>query len=247
MPTILIVDDDAFTRSGLSVYLGSLGHQLCEAGDVQTAWEFMNKVTPALVILDIMLPLRTNGRFINPPSEPHGISLGLRIKETFPLTGIVFLSAHQEYEAQVQHLMKQFLRSIAFLHKGGDMSRLNVAIQEVLAGRTHFQADTFNRQALATAVAAHFTSLEAPWIEQATAEFTRLSPREKEVAHLLSASYTPEYIAERLKLSKGSVDNLVSRIYNRLGLTDMKTDCPGLRPLAILIKVCLLYDIQHSP
>lgn len=246
MPDILIVDDDAFTRSGLTVYLNSLGYQLREAGAVQPAWELVLAAPPALVIMDIMLPLQANGRSPALPTEPHGISLATRIKEAYPTTGIIFLSAHQKYESQVQQLANRFMRSVAFLHKGGDMSRLEVALQEVWAGRTLFQADTFNRHALATAVTSHFSPLELPWIEQAVAEFGSLSAREQEVAHLLSASHTSEQIAARLGLSKGSIDNIVSRIYSRLGLTDMKAEGPGLRPLAILVKVCLLYDIQHA-
>ena len=160
--------------------------------------------------------------------------------------GIVLFSAHHEYEKEVFHLAQQYVRSIAFLHKGGDMSRLNIALQEVMAGRTLFQADIINKYVLATALSNHFTAAETPWIEQAVSELAQLSPREQEVANLLSASCSPETIAARLELSKGSVDNLISRIYNHLGLTEMKAQNPGLRPLPILIKACLLYDIQQS-
>lgn len=161
--------------------------------------------------------------------------------------GIVLLSAHQEFEKEVFHLAQQYMRSVAFLHKGGDMSRLEVALKEVQAGRTLFQTGLVNKYALTTAVTTHFTSAETPWIEQVLAELNHLSPREQEVACLLSASYSSEAIAARLELSKGSVDNIISRVYNRLGLADMKTQASDLRPLPILIKACLLYDIQQSP
>lgn len=246
MKDILVVDDDAFIRTGLQVYLSALGFRLREAGDVQTAWEMVLFSPPIAAIIDVRLPLRADSAIANLPIGAHGISLALRLKEAYPTMGIVLLSAHHEYEKQVQQMAQRFLRGIAFLHKGGDMSRLGLALQEVLAGRMLYQAEGVNKYVLATAVSSLFGPAEGPWIEQAVAELGRLAPREQEVAHLLAASYTPEHIAQRLGLAKGSVDNLISRVYTRLGLGDMKSEETGLRPLPILIKACLLYDIQHN-
>ncbi|GJM42839.1 MAG: hypothetical protein DHS20C20_31210 [Ardenticatenaceae bacterium] len=245
MPNILVVDDDAFSRNGLRIYLESLGYQVSEAETVQFAWEFVRSAVPPLAVIDLLLPLQSNGRSTPPPTQPHGIDLARRLKKSYPTMGIVLLSAHQEFEKDVLQLAQQQLRSIAFLHKGGDMGRLQVALEEVQAGRTLFAQDGINKFALATAVSTHFAVDERPWIEQAVTEFEFLSPREQEIAHLLSASHSSEHIAERLGLTKGSVDNIISRLYGRLGLTDMKTEAPGLRPLPILIKACLLYDIHH--
>ncbi|MFZ1398799.1 MAG: response regulator transcription factor [Candidatus Promineifilaceae bacterium] len=245
MPQILVVDDDVFARNGLRMYLESLGYQVSEAETVQSAWEYVLTAVPHLAVIDVLLPLQSNGCSTPPPTQPHGIELARRLKKSYPTMGIVLLSAHQEFEKDVLQLAQQPLRSIAFLHKGGDMARLQVALEEVQAGRTLFAQESINKFALATAVSTHFTPDERPWIEQAVAEFKFLSPREQEIAHLLSASHSSEHIAERLGLSKGSVDNIISRLYGRLGLTDMKADAPGLRPLPILIKACLLYDIQH--
>lgn len=247
MTHVLVVDDDAFVRSGLHMYLKSLGYQVHEAGDVQTAWEMVVLSPPEVAIIDIRLPQQRQNSPSSPPTEPHGLGLTLRLKAAYPTMGIVLLSAHQQYEKDVLRMTQRFMRSIAFLHKGGDMSRLDLALQEVLAGRTLFQAEVVNKYVLTTAVRNLFTTVETPWVEQAAAEFVRLAPREQEVAHLLSASYTPEAIAAHLGLSKGSVDNVISRIYNRLGLADMKAETVDLRPLPILIKACLLYDIQQSP
>lgn len=246
MANILIVDDDGFARSGLRLYLGALGHHSQEAGDVQTAWGMALNRPPDAAIIDIRLPLYASSQYPKSAAESHGIGLAARLKEAYPTMGIVLLSAHQQYEKQVQQLTQKFMRGIAFLHKGGDMSRLGMALQEVLDGRMLFQGDEVNKYVLATAVSSHFSDAEAAWIELALREFGQLSPREQEVAHLLSASHTPEHIAQRLGLSKGSVDNLISRVYNRLGLADMKDEELGLRPLPILVKACLLYDIQNN-
>lgn len=243
--TILLVDDDAFARQGLRLYLESLHYQVQEAADVQSAWNLIVSSPPQTAVIDIRLPL-TNNHPPTPPTEPTGIALAQQIKKNYPTMSIVLLSAHEEYEREVIGLAQQYMRSIAFLHKGGDMGRLETALAEVQAGRTFFQQDVVNKYVLETAVRAHLQPDETIWIDAALTEFDQLSPREQEITHLLAASYDSDHIAQTLGLSKGSVDNTISRIYTRLGLTDMKTEATSLRPLPILIKACLLYDIQQS-
>lgn len=244
MADILVVDDDAFVRSGLRSYLESLHYQVREAGDIQTAWELVLTTSPQTAIIDIRLPLYAHPQNSTPPIEPHGIAFALKLKQSYPTMGIILFSAHEEYEREVIQLAQQYMRSIAFLHKGGDMSRLDIALQEVQAGRTIFQSEIVNRYVLETAVRSHLSANEAYWIDQALSEFAALSLREKEIAYLLAAAYTPEAIAKQTNLTKGTVDNVISRLYLKLGLTEMKQDEAGLRPLPILTKTCLLYDIR---
>lgn len=137
MPTILLVDDDAFARQGLRLYLESLHYQVLEAADVQTAWDLVLASPPQTAVIDIRLPL-TNKQLPTPPTEPTGIALTQQIKKNYPTMSIVLLSAHEEYEREVMQLAPKYMRSIAFLHKGGDMGRLETALAEVQAGRAFF-------------------------------------------------------------------------------------------------------------
>lgn len=82
MTDVLIVDDDAFARAGLRLYLDSLGYQVREAEDVQTAWELALTKPPALAVIDIILPLQANGRSPSPPTKPHGLNFTLRLKKS---------------------------------------------------------------------------------------------------------------------------------------------------------------------
>ncbi|MFQ5421395.1 MAG: helix-turn-helix transcriptional regulator, partial [Anaerolineae bacterium] len=118
--------------------------------------------------------------------------------------------------------------------------------EQVKNGRNLFQHQVANKYVVETAVRTHFGADETYWIDQVLVELAQLSPREKEVACLLAVSYKADNIAERLGLTKGSVDNIISRIYLKLGLSDMKTDASALRPLPILVKACLLHNIQHK-
>lgn len=243
---VLIVDDDAFTLKGIASYLETLDYVPRCAGDAQTAWQMALDRPPQTAVIDIRLPVSAQDADTS-PTEAHGIALARRLKRSFPTLPVVLLSAHAQYEREVARLAPQFAGSVAFLHKGGDMSRLHHALQEVRAGRTVFQTDMVNHYVLETAVRDHLSSDERYWVDQALEQFDHLSPREQKIAYLLAASYSPDHIAAELNLARGSVDNAISRLYAHLGLTDMKKEDSGLRRLPILVKVCLLHDIRrHS-
>lgn len=246
MLKILVVEDNAFARYGQHLYLESLGYQVYEANTVQSAWETAMSVQPQFAVISLILPLTCSEISTPSSTELHGLSLTVLLKKSYPSMGIVLLSNQPEHEREVRHLLKQHQRSIAFLLKEGDMGRLNVALQEVMAGRTLFEPAGINKHALATAVKTYFSVNEIAWIEQVAAELSHLSPREQEIAHLLSASLSSEHIAQHLGLSKGNVDNTISRIYHRLGLNEMKIEEASLNRLPILVKACLVYNIQNS-
>ncbi len=243
MSKVLIVEDDAFARNGIQTYLESLGYMTAEAENVQKGWEMAVEWQPETAVIDIRLPL--DHSHTGPTVEPHGIALALRLKKAFPTLPIVLLSAHEKYEQEVIQMARRHVRGIAFLHKGGDMTRLHSAIVEVQAGRAVFNRSIVNKYVVETAVSSQFGEEERPYINQAVAEFPTLSPREQEIAHLIAAAHTPQSVAAHLHLSQSSVENRITHIYQKLGLTTMKTDNPTLRKLPILVKACLIYDIKR--
>lgn len=243
MMDVLLVDDDAFTRQGICAYLESLQFGVQQAGDAATGWQMARERPFPLAIIDILLPADANQTDI--PQEPKGIALTLKLKEAFPTMGVVLLSAHAAFEREVIGLAQRFVRSVAFLHKGGEMARLPMALAQVQQGRILLPAGV-NRVAVEAAVKSHIGYEELPWIEHALNHIPQLTPREREIAWLLATSYTPEGIAQRLYLAKGSVENSITQIYRKLGLADMREEDVGLRPLPILVKACLLADIRQE-
>lgn len=244
MSKVLIVDDDAFARSGIRTYLESLGYVAAEAENVQKGWEMALSWDPETAVIDIRLPLDTN--HTGSTTESHGITLALRLRKSFPTLPIILLSAHEMYAHEVIKMAQRHMCGIAFLHKGGDMTRLHTTITEVQAGRAIFNGSIVNKRVVETAVSSQFGEEELPFINQAVAEFPSLSSREQEIAHMIAASHTTQSAAERLHLAKGSVENGMTRIYQKLGLTDMRAEYPALRPLPILVKACLIYNIKES-
>ena len=56
MPTVLVVDDEPIVREVVVGYLEREGYRTLEAADGPAAKELVERETPALVVLDLMLP-----------------------------------------------------------------------------------------------------------------------------------------------------------------------------------------------
>lgn len=56
MATVVIIDDDASVREVVTAYLERDGHTVFSAGDAASAVGLFERVRPALVVLDLMLP-----------------------------------------------------------------------------------------------------------------------------------------------------------------------------------------------
>ncbi len=246
MQRALVVDDNAFQRNGISSYLTARGYAVEQASNAQTGWELALSFPPTLAVLDILIHDRRDISDTIPPREPHGIELAQRLKQAFPTVGILIMSAHPDYEQEIMRLTEQNLRGIAFLHKTGPSDRIEIALREVEAGRNLYQTDIPSPFVLETFVRQQFHDDEAFWVDQALLGFETLSPRELEIAHLVANSFNSDAIAEHVNLSKGTVDNIISNIYTKLGLSDLRQQSRHLRPLAILIKACMLYDIRSN-
>jgi len=86
--TIMVVDDDDDTREMLKIILHSQGFNVVDCSGGQQALDLMKETTPALVILDIMMP------------EMNGYEVLVRMKQN-PKTqnvDIIFLTAKGELD-----------------------------------------------------------------------------------------------------------------------------------------------------
>jgi DNA-binding response OmpR family regulator len=91
MPTVLVVDDEPIVREVVCSYLQREGYRTLEAGDGPTARALLEQSTPALVVLDLMLP-GTDGlelcRWIRGRSELPLIMLTARGEEADRIVGL---------------------------------------------------------------------------------------------------------------------------------------------------------------
>src|ERR687891_757982 len=91
MATVLVVDDEPIVREVVVRYLRREGYRTLEAGDGDEARELLERDTPNLVVLDLMLP-GTDGlalcRWIRARSELPVIMLTARGEEADRIVGL---------------------------------------------------------------------------------------------------------------------------------------------------------------
>jgi DNA-binding response OmpR family regulator len=92
MTTVLVVDDEPMVRDVVSRYLERDGHRVVTAEDGEAARGLIEREAPSLVLLDVMLPGRTDGlelcRWIRSTSDLPVILLTARVEETDRIVGL---------------------------------------------------------------------------------------------------------------------------------------------------------------
>src|SRR5436190_23889200 len=92
MTTVLVVDDEPIVRDVVIRYLQRDGHTILAAGDGEQARRLIERESPNLVVLDVMLPGETDGldicRWIRSSSELPVILLTARGDEADRIVGL---------------------------------------------------------------------------------------------------------------------------------------------------------------
>jgi len=191
---VIIVDDEALFRELLSRTLsaepGLEGVGVAEDGE--TAIRRAIDERPDVVLMDIELP-----------GELDGIEAALQIKKERPETGVVILSVHSE-RRYVTSLPLEDIQGWAYLLKQTvpDLATVVRAIQVSKAGMVM----------LDPAVMAGLRPRQGSAV-------ARLNPRHQEVLELLAQGYSNAAIAQRLRLSRKSVETYINAIYQELHLS----------------------------
>ena len=123
--SVLLADDHAIVRKGLRTLLKAEGdiEVLGEAKNGQEAVELTQKLRPAVVVMDITMPLL------------NGLEATRIILKTLPLTKVIILSVHGD-DAYVEQAAK--LGAAGYLLKQSSAALLSNAVRDVQKGRTFF-------------------------------------------------------------------------------------------------------------
>ena len=161
---VLIVDDHAVVRAGLSLLLEREGIvPLGQASTAQAAVERAAELCPQVVLLDVTMP------------GESGIDAIPRILESSPETKVVVLSMHND----PSYVSRAFdAGAQGYLLKEAADTELVTAVRQVAAGESYLSPTLGAR-----VVAAERT-------HQAEAAADPLSPREHEVLRLLALGHT---------------------------------------------------------
>lgn len=206
---VIVADDDVLLREGLASLLDRSGFEVVgQAGDGEQLLVLVRGHVPDLVVVDIRMP---------PSHTVEGLDAAREIREEFPETAILVLSAH----AEVEHAMKLLAggRGIGYLLK----SRI-VDVEEFL--------DTLNRIAKGGSVVDPALVQELVRARHRDDPLAVLSAREREVLALMAEGRSNAGIARRLWVTEGTVEKHVRSVLAKMGLAE--TDDDHRRVLAVV-------------
>ena len=188
---ILLVDDHAVVRSGLSKFLlvNKDLELVGEASDGEEAVQLAGLHKPDVILMDLMMPGK------------DGITATREIHQKYPKIGIIALTSFSE-----QNMIQGALQAgaIGYLQKNVTAAELGNAIRSAFSGRITLSPE-------AVQVLANSNS-------QAFVPGSELTDREREVLKGMVEGLNNNEIAARLFISLGTVKFHISNIFQKLGV-----------------------------
>ncbi|MEA2560607.1 MAG: hypothetical protein QOH06_2111 [Acidobacteriota bacterium] len=192
---VLIADDHTLVRKGLVSLLMDSGEceVVAEAADGLEAVEKAHAMRPDVAILDLSMP------------RLSGLEAVRRIHEELPQTRLLVLTAHEE-EEYVLPLVRA--GASGYLIKDSAVAELLAAVRALYAGQGYFGPH-----------AARVLAEQYRHPERVSGDpYGGLSPREREVFHLVVEGKTTKEIARALEISVKTADNHRYRLMEKLGV-----------------------------
>jgi len=199
--TVLLAEDHLIVREGLRALLKQESDitVVGEAGNGHDAVKLTRKLCPAVVVMDIAMPLL------------NGLEATRQIMRTTPATRVLILSAHSD-DAYVERVMA--LGGAGYLIKQTAAHILPRAIREVHKGNSFFSPDVARRRDH------HKEKAKACGDPAPKADAARLSPREMEVLQLIAEGKANKETAEVLHISIKTVEKHRQKVMEKLNIHD---------------------------
>jgi DNA-binding NarL/FixJ family response regulator len=198
---VVIADDDVLLREGVASLLERAGFTVVgQAGDGPHLLEAVRKFEPALVVTDIRMP---------PTNTTEGLAAAKVIREEFPDTSILVLSAHVDVDDAMELLASG--HGIGYLLK----SRVT-AVSDFI--------ETVENVAKGASVVDPALVQELVTSRRRNDPLAALSEREREVLEQMAEGRSNAGIARRLWVTEGTVEKHVRSILTKLNLTETGDD-----------------------
>ena len=199
--TVLLAEDHPVVRVGFRALLNQERdiEVVGEAATGREAVQLTRKLRPAVVVMDIAMPLL------------NGLEATRQILKDFPGARVLILSAHGD-DAYVERAI--VLGAAGFFRKQSASENLAVAIREVQKGNSFFDHNLSKRPC------GH--GQKSPWPGGQLAKRTnRLSSREVEVLQLIAEGKPNKQVAAELGVSFKTVDKHRQHLMAKLNIHDV--------------------------
>ncbi|AVP98419.1 DNA-binding response regulator [Ahniella affigens] len=190
---VVVADDHTILREGVVALLQASPEcqVVGQAQDGMTAVELCQQVRPDVLVLDLSMP------------KLNGLEVLRRLTQDMPHLRILVLTMHAE-EEYVLHAVRA--GAAGFLLKDSAGSELLNAVKALAQDRGYFGPHA--ARVMAQQVQRPGVSLEDP--------YRGLTPREREVFHLIVEGQTTKEIARRLEISAKTAENHRSRVLEKM-------------------------------
>jgi DNA-binding NarL/FixJ family response regulator len=198
--TVLLAEDHTVVREGLRTLLEAEGdiQVVAEAETGRQAVELAKRLRPAVVVMDIAMPLL------------NGLEATRQILKAVPGARVLILSAHSD-DAYVEQVTA--LGAAGYLLKQTSAHVLSKAVREVQKGNTFFSPSIARR------LHRHYGQSPDPG-ERVRKQGTRLSSREVEVLQLIAEGQANKEVAVELGISVKTVEKHRQRLMEKLNIHD---------------------------
>jgi len=210
---VLLAEDHQIVREGLRSLLEHEGdiEVVGEAENGRQAVELSRKLNPAVVVMDVAMPLL------------NGLEATRQIRKYFPDTRVLILSARND-GAYVEQMM--LLGAAGFLLKQTSSHILAAAIREVQKGNTYFSPVISQR-------VCGQSPKPLDRLGNSKQRNNRLSSREVEVLQLIAEGNANKQVAATLGVSFKTVDKHRQHLMSKLDIHDVA----GLTRYAIAVGI----------
>lgn len=191
---VVIADDHAVVRQGLRLLIDSQEdmHVVGEAGDGRQALELVEQLNPAVIVVDVSMPVM------------NGIELTARLAEVPRKTKVLALTANED-RGYMHRLFSSGV--VGYLLKRSAADELIRAIRSVSQGLRYIDPSILEE----------LVSLADPTLPSPKADAV-LSEREGEVLRMIAQGLSNKEIAARLEISVKTVETYKARSMQKLGL-----------------------------
>lgn len=197
---VVVADDSVLLREGIVRLVSEDGHEVVAAvGDGPSLVDAIVEHRPDVSIVDVRMP---------PSHTDEGLRAAIEARRQVPATPILVLSQYVEV-SYADDLLADRVGAVGYLLKDrvADVDEFLDGLNRVATGGTVLDPEVVSQL---------FVSRKDPMKD--------LTPRERDVLHLMAEGRTNTAIARGLVVTEGAVEKHISNIFGKLGLAQSGSD-----------------------